>query len=107
MGLKERSRSSNGLQGEDFCVLHERIERIADRSCLEPLAGCHVRAARLVQEWHRILEHPSSVGRAGPEQLADGCRGPFLRRSRRAPAAKEALKRVNLEFTVGIEDRAP
>ncbi len=57
-----------------------------------------------MQEWHRILEHPSLWVELDLSNWQTGVE-PVFEALRRTAAAKEALKKVNLEFTVGIEDK--
>ena len=56
-----------------------------------------------MQEWHRILQHPALWVELDLSNWQTGVE-PVLEVLKKVPAAKEALKKVNLEFTVGIED---
>ena len=56
-----------------------------------------------MQEWHRILQHPSLWVTLNLSNWQNP--EPVFEVLKSIPAAREALRKINLEFTVGIEDR--
>ena len=56
-----------------------------------------------MQEWHRILHHPSLWVTLDVSNWQNP--QPVFEVLKRTPAAKEALRNINMEFTVGIKDR--
>lgn len=56
-----------------------------------------------MQEWHRILQHPSLWVTLDVSNWQNP--QPVFEVLKRTPAAKEVLRKINMEFTVGIEDR--
>ena len=100
MSLKERTRAATVCK-VSLCALHESIRECAEMR--KPLMADMCECWHL-QEWHRILQHPSLWVELDLSNWQTGVDS-AIKALQNTPTAKEALKKINLEFTVGIEDR--
>ena len=120
MELKERSRTalvckaSNECTRRACCLYTINAMRPTVYDCATPRgellygsACCHdvfsrMKGSVLIQEWHRMLQHPSLWTELNLSNWQNPA--PVFEVVKRTEGAMEALRKVNLEFTVGIDD---